>query len=51
MIDQQRMHDVLEAYKAHFSQLWPTERFKWEAVQHFQAYWDIEAADFKGMFL
>lgn len=51
MIDSQRMHDVLEAYKAHFSQLWPTERFKWEAVQHFQAHWDIETADFKGMFL
>jgi len=45
----QLMQDVLTAYKTHFAQLWPNERFKWEAVKHFQTHWDIEAADFADM--
>jgi hypothetical protein len=50
MMNPQLMQDVLNAYNAHFTQLWPNERFKWEAVKHFQTHWDIEAADFKSMF-
>jgi len=49
MIQQQKLQDVLRAYKAQFSQSWPNERFKWEAVQHFQTHWDIEATDFATM--
>jgi len=50
MINQQKLQEVLRAYKAQFATHFAKEKFKWEAVQHFQTHWDIEAPDFAGMF-
>lgn len=29
--------------------LWPEEKYKWQAVQHFQNHWDVQAKDFPAM--
>ncbi|MDO4280210.1 MAG: AAA family ATPase, partial [Peptococcaceae bacterium] len=50
MINLEKLHEIVQAYKADFAtEIWPNEKFKWEAVQHFQAYWDIDAEDFLSM--
>ena len=49
-IDRERLKPVLAGYKAYFPAHWQDERYKWEAVQHFQRYWDIEATNFGEMF-
>ena len=51
MIDQVRFKKALIRYLRDFPSRWveDQEYYKWEAVQHFQETWDIEAADFKGM--
>lgn len=49
MIDLAKLSAVLEGYKKYF----PThhnELYKWEAVEHFQKNWDIDAEDFDEMF-
>lgn len=52
MIDLAKLEIVLASYKKDFvSQQWEDERYKWEAIQHFQKHWDIDAADFAGMFM
>ena len=28
---------------------WKDEKYKWEAIKHFQKHWDVNAADFKAM--
>lgn len=51
MIDLEKLKDVLVDYKRDFvSQQWGNERYKWEAVKHFQDHWDINAPDFVEMF-
>jgi hypothetical protein len=50
MINQQLLNVVLMAYKSHFLARWESEKFKWEAIQHFQTHWDINAPDFAEMF-
>lgn len=50
MIDNIRLKAVLAGYKAYFPGHWKYECHKWEAVQHFQKYWDIDASDFEEMF-
>lgn len=47
----QRMviNDALEKYIADFSNNWPKEKYKWEALKTFQDNWDIEAPDFSDM--
>jgi 5-methylcytosine-specific restriction enzyme B len=49
MINRAKLNTVLTAYKQQFAQHWPNERFKWEAVKHFQTHWNIEAPDFGAM--
>ena len=49
-IDRERLKPVLAGYKAYFPAHWQDERYKWEAVQHFQRHWDIEATNFGEMF-
>lgn len=50
MIDEGRLEEILVDYKRDFvSTRWPAEKFKWEAIQHFQDNWDIDAVDFAGM--
>lgn len=39
-------------YKRGFiNERWPGEKFKWEAIRHFQNNWDIKAPDFGAMFM
>lgn len=50
MFNQQIFSEILAAYKRDFTQAhWDDERFKWEAVKHFQTHWDIDAPDFAAM--
>ena len=50
MINKGVLKEILTAYKKDFSKNWETEKFKWEAVKHFQDNWDIGANDFIEMF-
>lgn len=50
MFDRSKFDDVLAQYKADFiGVVWGNERYKWEAVKHFQDNWDINATDFADM--
>lgn len=50
MINIYRLQDVLSFYKKDFVQKqWPNEKYKWEAVKHFQDNWDVNAPDFAEM--
>ena len=49
MIDLAILSAVLEGYKAYFP-AHHNELYKWEAVEHFQKNWDIDASDFGEMF-
>ena len=51
MIDLAKLEPVLSGYQTYFPKHWPHgEDFKWEAVQHFHDYWNIDAVDFGEMF-
>lgn len=50
MIDIARLESVLTGYKAYFPTHWGDEKYKWEAVKHFQDHWDIDAENFSEMF-
>ena len=41
--------DVIAAYKKYFPNHFQDEKYKWEAVQHFQKHWNIHASNFKDM--
>lgn len=50
MIDLERFAEILALYKVDFaSTTWENEKYKWEAVKHFQDNWDINASDFAEM--
>ena len=50
MIDRSRFEEVLALYKQDFVAVtWGNEKYKWEAVKHFQDNWDINADDFAEM--
>lgn len=50
MINVERVKNALTEYKSDFeSNIWKSEKFKWEAVKHFQEHWDIDAEDFVSM--
>ena len=52
MINLEKLKPILESYKAHFLEYWGgenDEKYKWEAVYHFQQNWDIDADDFEAM--
>ncbi len=52
MINKEKLLKVLTEYKTAFKTTqWENEKFKWEAVKHFQDHWDVNAADFSEMFL
>lgn len=50
MIDAQKTVGIIESYKQYFPEHWEDEKYKWEAVKHFQDNWDIEAENFGAMF-
>lgn len=45
-----RIKEIISAYKADFARINEEERYKWEAVRHYKAHWDIDAKDFGTMF-
>ena len=50
MIDDVKFQKALAKYKRDFAQKqWPEEKYKWEAIKHFQDNWDEDAADFADM--
>lgn len=50
MIDLDKLNPILEGYKAYFPDYWDDEKYKWEAVKHFQDHWNIDAESFGEMF-
>ena len=53
MIDYERLKPILEGYKKYFPSNFDganNEKYKWEAVKHFQDNWDLEAENFGDMF-
>lgn len=41
---------AISQYKKEFDdKIWPNEKFKWEAIQHFQDNWNIDAENFSEM--
>lgn len=49
MINMEKLKPILAGYKAYFPSHWDDEKYKWEAIKHFQDYWNIEADDFAQM--
>ena len=45
----EKIASAIEGYKEYFPEHFKDEKYKWEAVKHFQDNWDIEAEDFAGM--
>ncbi len=51
MINIATLKEALANYKKDFvAKVWGEEKYKWQAVQHFQEHWDIDAVDFPEMF-
>jgi 5-methylcytosine-specific restriction protein B len=50
MIDTAKLQEILVDYKKGFDAWWKNEKYKWQAVQHFQQHWNINAPDFLEMF-
>lgn len=51
MFDQEKLDVLLADYKEYFPVRWKDEKYKWEAIRHFQRYWDIDTAKFSDMFM
>lgn len=52
MINIEKLHEVIRHYKKDFLVTqWEDEKYKWEAIKHFQDNWDIHAQDFLNMFM
>ena len=49
MFEKFRLNSALIEYKKRFEEIWPDEKYKWEAVKCFQDNWDINADDFADM--
>ena len=49
MINNEKLSRIEEAYIKYLPDFFVGEKYKWVAIQHFQKYWNIEAADFAGM--
>lgn len=50
MINLEKLQSVLTGYKDYFPKHWEDEKYKWEAVLHFQKHWDMDAENFGEMF-
>ena len=50
MIDREKLKSVIEGYKKYFPTHWDDERYKWEAVKHFQDNWNVDDDNFGEMF-
>ena len=51
-MNKDKLIKIIEEYKQVFvSQQWEKEKYKWQAVKHFQESWDINADNFSEMFM
>ncbi len=50
MINSDKIIPIVKGYKKYFPAHWADEKYKWEAVKHFQDNWDINAENFGEMF-
>lgn len=50
MIHTEKFKAVAASYKSNFSSWWENEKYKWEALQHFQKHWDMDTENFAEMF-
>lgn len=50
MINLEKFAPILAGYKAYLPSHWDDEKYKWEAVKHFQTYWNLETDNFGEMF-
>lgn len=50
MIDKDKLNIIIDKYKKSFYDRWTDEKYKWEAVKHFQDNWNIDAENFGEMF-
>ena len=48
-IDESRLYSLIEIFKGGFKENFLEEKYKWEAVKHFQDNWNIDAEDFPTM--
>lgn len=48
--DVEKIQRLITLYKKDFGEHWENEKYKWQAIKHFQDNWDINAADFGSMF-
>ena len=51
MFNDEKLSAVITAYKEYFPNHWKDEKYKWEAIAHFQKYWNINAENFLDMFM
>lgn len=51
MFNTGKLENIIAAYKESFPMHWEDEKYKWEAIKHFQDHWDINASDFVEMFM
>jgi 5-methylcytosine-specific restriction protein B len=51
MFNNEKLSAVIAAYKEYFPEHWKDEMYKWEAIQHFQENWDVNAENFLDMFM
>lgn len=51
ILNQNILHQMIEAYAHDLPLFWENEKYKWEAVKQFQEEWDVNAPDFKEMFM
>ena len=49
-IDIEKLNKLIAFFKKSFVERWDDEKYKWQAVKHFQDNWNIEAVDFTAMF-
>ena len=48
--DRLALQTALDDYKRDFvDKTWPEEKYKWQAVKHFQDNWELDAEDFPAM--
>ena len=48
-IDESKLYSLIEIFKEGFKENFLEEKYKWEAVKHFQDNWNIDAEDFPMM--
>lgn len=50
MISFEKLEPIIAGYKVYFPIHWEDEKYKWEAIKHFQDHWNIDAENFGDMF-